>query len=532
MKQLFIGNTKNKIMKQVSLLLLATIFSFGAAKAQGEMDAYKFSKNDLTGTARSVSMGGAFGALGGDISGVAINPAGIGVYKNSEIVTTLNFQNTNTQTNLNAGKIDDSKFKFNFNNLAFVSIFPLNSDVAPSLNVGFSYNRLKNFDRKYSMRGVNQTGSIADYMAQRATNANVSNPNDLWFGDKNYNPFYDSNYDWMAIFGYSSRLITPVSGSRNAYERNSALRNAAIDNDLYVYERGGIDTYDFNIGTTFSDIISWGMTLSLTDINYKMSSRYSEDFFQANKSGGFDFFNELKTEGTGIQVSTGIIVKPINELRLGVAYHSPTWYKMTDTYEAYMDYNFTQLMPKVDDNRGEVFTDLNYFDYDFRTPDKWTFSMAGVIGQTAIISADYELTNYQNMKLFRDGGGNLKDDPNPYIKRNFRMSSTLRVGAEVRVTPQFSLRAGYSWVQSPLVKEFKDNKREVMTVGTTSDYVLDGDTNYFTYGLGYRFTKSFYTDIAFLMKNQKSDLYSYYGAQKATLKTDTFQGMMTVGYRF
>ena len=138
-------------MKQVSLLLLATIFSCGVIKAQGEMDAYKFSKNDLTGTARSVSMGGAFGALGGDISGVSINPAGIGIYKNSEIVTTLNFQNTKTQTELNTGKIDDSKFKFTFDNLAFVSVFPLNSDVAPSLNIGFSYNRLKNFDRKYSM---------------------------------------------------------------------------------------------------------------------------------------------------------------------------------------------------------------------------------------------------------------------------------------------------------------------------------------------------------------------------------------------
>lgn len=32
-------------------------------------------------------MGGAFGALGGDISGIAINPAGIGVYQKSEIVT-------------------------------------------------------------------------------------------------------------------------------------------------------------------------------------------------------------------------------------------------------------------------------------------------------------------------------------------------------------------------------------------------------------------------------------------------------------
>lgn len=521
-------------MKQVSLLLLATIFSCGVVKAQGEMDAYKFSKNDLTGTARSVSMGGAFGALGGDISGVSINPAGIGIYKNSEIVTTLNFQNTKTQTELNTGKIDDSKFKFTFDNLAFVSVFPLNSDVAPSLNVGFSYNRLKNFDRKYSMRGNNQVGSIADYMAQRATNSNVNNPKDLWVGGNDYNPFHDSGYDWNAIFGYSSYLIGLKDGTNSEYERQQVLNNKTINNDMFVYERGAINSYDFNIGTTFSDIISWGMTLSLTDISYKMSSRYTEDFFDANNvNGGFDFFNELQTEGTGVQVSTGIIVKPINEIRLGVSYHSPTWYNMTDTYEAYMNYDFSKYLPTTEpDTKGSIFTDLNYQDYELRTPDKWTFSLAGVIGQTAIISADYELTNYKNMKMFRDGGGKLNDDPNPYIKEDFRMASTLRVGAEVRVTPQFSVRAGYSWVQTPLVAEFKDNKTEVMTVGTTSNYVLDGDTNYFTYGLGYRFTKSFYTDVAFLMRTQKSDLYSYYGSEKATWKDNTFQGMMTVGYRF
>lgn len=519
-------------MKQVSLLLLATVFSFGAVKAQGEMDAYKYSRNDLTGTARSVAMGGAFGALGGDISGISINPAGIGIYRNSEIVTTLNFQNTKTETESNLGKIDDSKFKFNFDNLAFVSVFPLNSDVAPSLNVGFSYNRLKNFERKYSMRG-NPTGTIADYMAQRATNDNVGSPSDLWWGDQNYDPFHDSNYDWMGIFGYSSFLIGQKNGTNSTYERQGILDGKTINNDLAVYERGSINTYDFNVGTTFADVISWGLTLSVTDIDYRMSSRYSEDFYNSsNVNGGFDLFNGLKTEGTGWQVSTGIIVKPIDELRFGVSYHSPTWYNMTDTYDAQLDYDFSNYLPSEKFNTGNIYTGVNVFDYDFRSPDRWTFSLAGIIGQTAIISADYELTNYQNMKMFEDNGRNLVSDPNPYIKQDFRMSSTLRLGAEVRVTPQFSVRAGYSWVQSPLKADFKDNSREVMTVGTVSNYVLDGETNYITYGLGYRFSKNFYTDIAFLMRSQKSDLYSYYGSEKSTWKDNTFQGLMTFGYRF
>ena len=123
-------------MKKLSLLMLAVAFSVGMVYAQNEMDAYRFSKNDLTGTARSVAMGGAFGALGGDISGIAINPAGIGVYQKSEIVTTMNFQNTKSQGQLNIGKQNENKFTFAFDNLAFVGTFPLYDDVVPFLITG------------------------------------------------------------------------------------------------------------------------------------------------------------------------------------------------------------------------------------------------------------------------------------------------------------------------------------------------------------------------------------------------------------
>ena len=39
------------------------------------------------GTARSTSIGGAIGALGGDISAIYTNPAGLGFYKTREAVT-------------------------------------------------------------------------------------------------------------------------------------------------------------------------------------------------------------------------------------------------------------------------------------------------------------------------------------------------------------------------------------------------------------------------------------------------------------
>lgn len=527
-------------MKRIFLCVIS-IFSIGFIYAQGEMDAYKLSRNDLTGTARSVSMGGAFGALGGDISGISINPAGIGVYKSSEIVTTLNFENTKTTSELNDGKMKENKFAFNFDNLAFVSSIPLYNDVAPHLNLGFSYNRAKNFNKRYSMRGVNQEYSLGDYMAFRASEGGYDRPEQQLYVDKQNDAF--AKADWLAVFGYNGKLISHQGNG--AYGPSQALLNNRVSNYMYVREKGSINTYDFNMGTTFSDIISAGLTVAVTDIDYRLYSEYSE--WVGNTNDGFDLYNWLKTQGTGWQVKAGVIVKPIQELRIGVSYHSPTWYNMTDYTRAEMGYDMRTFNPGQTDAEDFLYTGDYEKDYKLRTPDKWTFSLAGIIGQVAIISLDYELTNYKNnMKLYDHKGDPLANpdyDPNNYIKQDFRNSSALRVGAEVRFTPQFSGRVGYAWMQSPLDKNFKDNQYEVMMMGSIPHYVLDGDLHNITYGLGYRFTRNFYTDIAFVMSSQKSDLYSFptgfnakneflFDAEKSSLKTNRFQGLMTLGYKF
>lgn len=528
-------------MKHVSLLLLTAALTFGAAQAQNEMDAYRYSKNDLTGTARSVSMGGAFGALGGDISGVSINPAGIGVYQTSEIVTTLNFQNSKVQTEMNAGKVDESKFKVNFDNLAFVSVFPIfDNDVVRSINIGFSYNRLKNFDRKYNAVGNMSSTEydMAAYMAQRANY--IGKPSSaIALGDEG-NDWRDiwRNQDWLSVLAFNGHLIG--EGQNGAYVPSLPV---ATYSDPYVEEKGSMSTYDFNVGTTFSDIISVGATLSLTDINYRLYSSYIEGYGDNDRNlRKFDLQNWMRTDGTGWQVTAGVIVKPIQELRIGVAYHSPTWYNMTDYFAAdlNLDYNngtneFVSSFynPATDSSEDAI------YDYKMRTPDKWTLSLAGVIGGKAIISADYELTNYaNNMKLFDDRGNALATgtgDPNAYIKNDFRNASTVRIGAEYRITDQFSARVGYSWMQSPFKNEVIDfpGDHEVVTDSrAATQYVLDGTTNYFTYGMGYRFSRHFYTDIAFVMKSQKDDLYAFTGADKTTFKTNNFQGLLTLGYRF
>lgn len=531
-------------MKSRFLLIPALLISaIGVIRAQGEMDAYKLSQSDLTGTARSVGMGGAVGALGGDISAISVNPAGIGYFTTSQVVTTLNFQNTKTESVLTNNKMTDKKFKLSFNNLAFVGTFPIDSDVAPLLNFGFSFNRLKNYDRQYKSQG-NNVRSIADYMAYRATgdserNGAITDPaNNYYVGDyDNYYPF--DHFDWLGIFGYNGMLIEDSPKGSGQFVNN--IGGATAFNDLFVREKGYVDTYDFNFGTNIDDVVSVGLTVSVTDIDYRRYTYYSEVFNDAND--GFSLENSLKTEGTGWQLAAGVIVKPIPEFRFGLSYHSPTWYNLTDYYDAVMDYKYDDMFEdpvthqpvrvsgvidtRYDNNNSRYYD--NYVDYKLRTPDKFTFSAAGVVGPV-ILSADYEFTNYKSNMRLRDGYSNpLYDD---VIETDFKGASSIRVGAEIGFTKQLTGRLGYAWKESPIKSNIKSGTDEVLTVGSDSHFVLDDDTHHVTWGLGYRFTKNIFTDIAFVYKTQKADLYSFDTSDKASLKTNTFQGLLTLGFRF
>ena len=501
------------------------------------MDAFKLSGNDLLGSARGVAIGGAFGALGGDLTGIAQNPAGIGVYRSSEIVGTLNFSSVNVESNTLGSITKDSKFNFNFNNIAYVSYTPLSGDVR-SFNFGFAYNRLKNFGKSYQSYRKGLTSSLTDYIANLTTQeANVS-PDDLYSYDNNgkYDPWpYEQEFPWISVLGYNGGLIEDT-GDRYV----SLLQESeTVERTYSISELGHIDTYDFTMGTNILDMLYLGLTFSFTDIRYNLDSRHTEEF---EFGGGFDLDNRLTTEGAGYQVSLGAIFRPVDELRIGVAYHSPTWYNITDYYYAETDCGY--------DLNGEwknfrTHTPNNAAtEYKLRTPDRWVMSVAGILGTKAIISLDYEYSNYSGMKLEDiDGYGNTYIKENDRISKRFTGASSLKMGLEYNLTPQVALRAGYSWMQSPLEKSFKSGNKtgdyEVFNVGTITAYTLDGDVNYFSCGAGYRFTPNFYMDLAFSFKAQANQLYTYSPSKElevssvpAELKNNTSKGLLTLGYKF
>lgn len=535
-------------MRKVLIVMSALALCSSAAFSQGEMDAYKYAPSgELSGTARYLGMGGAFGALGGDISAMNSNPAGLGVYRSSEVVTTLSFSAIGTKTNWQGIGESNDRTKVSFDNIAYVGYFPTSNDGGIiSWNVGFSYNRLKNYTRNYSMRSKGFDSSLSNYVAARATNGNL-NRYDLAFDpETDYNPYENPDMnDWLAVVGFDAGYMEAYGDNDERYfstfsDENNTPYNMTSSN-LRVRETGAIDQYDIAFGMNISDLVMLGATFAVTDLKYSYESYYREDFENGNylELGGDKGRNLLNTDGTGYSLNVGAIVRPTDFLRLGVAYNSPTWYKMTDKYHtsAGTDVNFfdkalTSYTP--DDPQP-------YTDYQYRSPDKWLFSAAAIFGKIGLLSVDYELTNYKNMRM-ADYDGNANPVTNDLIKTDFGVGKTLRIGAEVKPTPQFAVRAGVAWSSSAVKNSIKTDGEEVITVGTIPNYTIDKGAMNYTIGLGYRFTPNFYADVACVLRYMKEDAYAFsnittkYGdvvkAEAATLKTNTTKVALTLGYKF
>ena len=518
-------------MKKITYLLAFMLTLSMTLFAQGEVDALRFSREDLHGTARAMSMGGAFGALGGDLTGVSVNPAGIAVYRSSEVVGTLNLSSEGSSV----GDYDANKTRFDVDNLGFVGYFPLSNDVFPLINFGFSFNKLKSFDKNIDAVG-SPASSMIDYIVDRSAGVN---PTSLEIGDNLPDPF--ESQPWLSVLGFNSYLINDHQDAQGYYYTPLNTRNELSGNEIKTRERGYIDNYDFTVGTTINNVLNLGLSLSIKDIYYSVTSDYWEDY----DNGNYRLTNWLTTNGAGISAKFGAIYRPVNELRLGLAYHTPTYYALNETFEAELETDMEYYVAVPEEN--PLYTERFSNDYDLRTPGKLVASAATVLGGRFIASIDYELVNYSNMKLMIPSNSVDNTDwyeiDNEYISTDFKSVSTVKVGTEYRFSPKLYGRLGYAWMQNPYNVDFKEAGNAAV-VGSNTVHRIEGDANYFTGGVGFRFNQNFFLDLALVYKTQTDDLFAFpnlYSESGGTpvidanpfeLNNNSFRGLVTLGYKF
>lgn len=517
-------------------ILAATVVMFPAMlMAQSAINAYQLSTSELRGTARYMSMGGAFGALGGDLSVLRQNPAGIGVYRSSQIGVTLDIDFQKSKFTSIGQSNSMSQTKAACDNFGYVGAARLTSEVMPYFQWGISYSRALSFDRVYSGMIPALGSSITNYMAATSDGYLATSTNPLatgqLLGDENYDPFNPPaggfNVPWMSALAYNTYMINPVTGSPDTYNglwQNGTTGNASIN----VRERGYMDEYSFNFGGNFVNSLYWGIGIGVTSLSFTQESYYDESLSGARivnhdakgtQTGSADIGleNYMHADGSGVNLKFGLIYKPINEFRIGLAVHTPTWYHLTYTTGAWANYNYTgqfrdasgQMLEynynNLDNNDNAYdYTDYGQFNSRIRTPWRMLVSAAGVIGGRAIISADYEYEAYPSMTV-GDEYGKFDYITND-VKNYYQSTNTLRLGAELRVTPQFSVRAGYSYKSSPAKSDAYNNRLPIDTrynLNCNPMYTFDNSQQYITFGLGYQ-TGGFSIDAAYVHKHRES----------------------------
>lgn len=541
--------------KYILLSLLAAGFAVSAS-AQSAIDAMRIGQQDMKGTARFMSMGGAFGALGGDLTTLSQNPAGIGVYRSNEVGVTVDLD---VQSALSSGADGDyraSKTHFLLNNIGGVLTLRLPSRTVPNLNFGFTYNKTASFNRTYGGNLGQLQTSMTNWMA------GVANANELTVGDVEtikgvYDPYNpnDGGYaaPWIAILAYDSFFINPI-GDPDAPRWTGQFGQGTTGTSYYrMNERGSVDSFNIAVGGNFGNVVFWGMDFDITSLNYTLNSTYGENLDNAYVMGENDVIgrtssqwqmrNYYNMQGTGFAYKLGLIFRPIQEFRVGFAFHTPTYYNVSQYYGASTDYIYNKEQEHGQDTNGG---DLGYSDLRYQSPWHIIVSAAGVIGKSFIISADYEWTQTSRMK-FKDPGyfewhtGAFDNSYNPVnndISSLYQNQNTFRVGAEFRVTPKFSVRAGYCNVSSPVRSEAKNGHVPVYTAGTMPEYRFDNTTNYYSAGLGYR-TGGFYADLAYVHKQQSGEYHAFSPDGESNIATPgasvnftNNQIVLSLGYKF
>lgn len=550
------------------------------ASSQEAVDAMRLAKPDMKGTARFMSMGGAFGALGGDLTTLSYNPAGIGVYRSHEIGVTVDLDaQTNTASTL-AGDFKKSNTPFLLNNIGGVLTLKLNSDVVPNLNFGFTYNRTASFNRKYGGNLGALGTSMTNWMA------GVANGNGLTVADVSYSPGYNPYNPtdggiaapWIDVLGYQSYLINPEGDPDNplwqgqfggpSYDDNGNVIPATTGTgSFYIEDKGGIDSFNIAFGGNFGNFIYWGMDFDICNLNYTRNTYYQEYLENAyvesdrgmdRTTSDWSLSNWYNINGTGFTYKLGVILRPIQELRIGVAFHTPTYYSLSQQFQANTEcyYNGERHpIMKYTNEDSKGYYEPGYNDLRFVSPWKVMVSAAGVIGGRFILSADYQWDLASKMH-FKDPSystgyydwewdyyspaydNNSYAPVNQSIKDYYSDIHTLRVGAEFRVTNRFSIRAGYSNVSSGVKKNVSEGKETIYTAGTMTDYSFDDATNYITAGIGYR-VNGFYADLAYVYKHNKSTWHAFADDPESTIRSPhasmsmtSNQFILSLGYKF
>lgn len=486
-----------------NLLMVCGWLVIASATAQNAYDAERVLGSELNGTARFVGMGGAMSALGGDISVIGTNPAGLGIYRSNDVAISFGFNNTATESSFNGTNMNESRTRASLDQVGFVYTNKIGNNTSLRfVNFGFNYHKSKNFNRLFSaggtLDGMSQTNYLADEL--EAWGMNSASEFDAVLDAQNPYSGYWNKYPVLGIMGITTGLVD--------YPNDAVIGWNGHSNNFFSRETGGINEYDFSVAFNIEDRFYIGATLGVYDLKYNRFSSYTEylNDDEGYENGGYTLDNYYGLEGTGVDFKLGVIARPFEEspFRIGLAVHTPTWYDMTENYNATLNSDITYWGETYSQTLSdELNPDYLIYDYRLTTPWKFNVSMGTTLQNLVAIGAEYEYQDYSSTQLEDMDGYELGGQSD--VKEFLKGVHTLRVGMEARMAPQFSIRAGYNYSTAA----FQDYAYNPLSLyGTSTDFNNTQSKNTFTFGLGYR-GSVIYADLAYKYDMYKSDFCAF-----------------------
>ena len=442
-------------------------------RAQNSGDAFRYSSYSNTGSARFMGLSGAMGSIGGDLTSLNYNPAGLAIYKSSEYIFAPRYLYNSNQSSYNGSSGFDSRDNLNFGMVGLVTSMPLINRLNPNapgwkyIQFGFSLNRVDNYRSDIYIDGDSYGGSkVYDWQNE----ANGSFPNDL--------NIFSSNLAWETylldtIYGYPTNYIT-------------AIPNGGVHQTYSSHNEGFKNEMSFAFSGNYNNRLFLGASLAFSFLRYYNNTILTETAIGNTEANQFEYFTyreELNTRGNGFNAKLGLIYMITPSIRVNAAFHTPTWfYRMTDYY-------FTRVDSKMSDGKTYSQSSPNgSYNYELSTPLRAMGGVSFFIADKGFISVDYEYMDFSTSKL-KDYSNTFSSE-NQDIRETFTSTHSIRVGGEVRLLP-FFFRGGYGINSS--------------AINTDINHLYSSQ---YSLGFGYR-SGPFVFNFAFMQKQNSQNYYMY-----------------------
>ena len=495
--------------KYIPHVLMVFLYSLGS-NAQSMDDVLRYTRPELKGSARYVSMGGAFHALGGDLSAVSDNPAAAAVFLNSELGVTVNAMDNKINANYFGvnNKLDSRSTDIDQFGVVLVLNDTKENDFV-KVSFAYNYQNEQVFNNKYNARGTNPNRGLDDYFLTFA--------NGVFYEDiKTYDDeTVSDSYRYLgenrgfsaqqAFMGFQGYMINPLveEDTNTIYVTNSNPQGNSVNHDFFVNQTGKNSKHSFTLAAQYKQKLYVGFNLNSYRSEFTRVDNLVENNYGLGSTFDFaEFQNELLTIGQGFSFQLGAIYKATNNIRMGLSYQSPTWYNMTDELQQYIITNKSTGTDTVEPNI------INIYEYKMSTHSMYSGGLAYIFGSKGLISFQYDHANYQNSS-FDVGNGDVNFiNQNKKIASTLKSAGTLKLGGEYRID-KLSLRGGFVNQQS-INKISKDLNKG------------------FSFGMGYDFGGSVLNLAISKMEIQRSEsMYQEGLTDPLKIKNDQIQFLVS-----